>query len=159
MTAVIAEYWPILAIVMLLGFVTAWWIWGREGQRVRLDRHLDPEARAQPTLLRTAAPVTRSEPVMSPNAVPRSTSPGGGELLVLKGGGPRLAAALAVRGVSRVSDVAALSDDELGRLDAQMGALQGRLIRDRVVEQAKLLEAGDLATFEERFGKLEDSTL
>ena len=43
---------------------------------------------------------------------------------------------------------------EAAHLDERMGPFQGRLARDRVIEQADLLARGDIETFEETFGKL-----
>ena len=36
----------------------------------------------------------------------------------------------------------------------RLGPFQGRIAKDRVMEQADLLARGDVETFEERFGKL-----
>ena len=47
-----------------------------------------------------------------------------------------------------------MSDAEIERIDAALGAFRGRLTRDRVVEQADYLARGDIDGFEQRFGKL-----
>lgn len=98
------------------------------------------------------APAVRSdapaEPPPSPQAEPER------ELTQLKGLGPRAAARLAELGVTRLSQLAQLDEDAAERLDAQMGTFRGRLTRDRWVEQARFLAAGDRAGFEAVFGKL-----
>ena len=72
----------------------------------------------------------------------------------LKGVGPKLAEALHAQGFNRYDQLAGLSENELSRLDEQLGAFRGRLQRDRVTEQADYLARGDTDGFEARFGKL-----
>ena len=78
----------------------------------------------------------------------------GDPLTRIKGLGPKAAARLAELGITRFDQIAALHDAAADRLDAQMGAFRGRLARDRWVEQARLLAAGETAAFEAQFGKL-----
>lgn len=75
-------------------------------------------------------------------------------LTTLKGLGPRAAAALAALGIAGISDLAALDPARAAAVDAQLGPLAGRIARDRWVEQAQLLAAGDITGFEASFGKL-----
>ena len=72
----------------------------------------------------------------------------------LKGVGPKLAEALHAQGFNRFEQIAGLSENELTRLDEQLGAFRGRLQRDRVTEQADYLARGDTDGFESKFGKL-----
>ena len=72
----------------------------------------------------------------------------------LKGVGPKLAEALHAQGFNRYEQLASLSENELSRLDEQLGAFRGRLQRDRVTEQADYLARGDNDGFETKFGKL-----
>ena len=72
----------------------------------------------------------------------------------LKGVGPKLAEALHAQGFNRYEQIAGLSENELARLDEQLGAFRGRLQRDRVTEQADYLARGDTDGFESKFGKL-----
>jgi predicted flap endonuclease-1-like 5' DNA nuclease len=76
------------------------------------------------------------------------------QLTRLKGLGPKAATRLNELGITRYDQLAALSGDGLATIDAQMGAFQGRIARDRWVEQAGHLAAGDTAGFEAKFGKL-----
>ena len=102
-----------------------------------------------------AKPVAASaEP--SAAAAPATPAPqqGAGDITQLKGLGPKLAATLAQLGYTRVEQIAALTPDEASALDAQLGAFQGRMARDKWIEQAKLLAAGDRAGYEAQFGKL-----
>jgi predicted flap endonuclease-1-like 5' DNA nuclease len=77
-----------------------------------------------------------------------------GPLTQLKGLGPKVAARMAELGVERVGQLAALDDAGVRDLDAQLGPFTGRMARDRWVEQARLLAAGDRDGFERAFGKL-----
>lgn len=72
----------------------------------------------------------------------------------MKGVGPKLAERLRSLGITRFAQIAALSPSEAAALDAQLGNFQGRLQRDRWVEQAGFLAAGDTAGYEAQFGRL-----
>lgn len=76
------------------------------------------------------------------------------DLVKLKGVGPKFAELLNERGIVRFSQVARLTADEIERLDPTLGAFRGRLVRDRIVEQADYLSRGDIDGFEQKFGKL-----
>jgi predicted flap endonuclease-1-like 5' DNA nuclease len=76
------------------------------------------------------------------------------DLCMLKGVGPKFAAALHGLGFDRFEQIAGLTPTELERLDAQLGAFAGRITRDRIVEQADYLARNDIDGFEQRFGKL-----
>jgi predicted flap endonuclease-1-like 5' DNA nuclease len=76
------------------------------------------------------------------------------DLQKLKGVGPKLAGLLQSKGLVRYEQIAALSGEDVQRIDADLGAFRGRLTRDRVVEQAGYLARGDHAGYEAQFGKL-----
>ncbi|WP_294294844.1 helix-hairpin-helix domain-containing protein [uncultured Sphingomonas sp.] len=76
------------------------------------------------------------------------------DLTQLKGVGPKLAARLNELGITTYAQIAALSPTEAEILDAQLGSFQGRMSRDRWVEQAGHLARDDRAGFEAAFGKL-----
>jgi len=107
-------------------------------------------------------PPPKPEPVAAPPepspppapAAPAAHVAGALALTTIKGLGPKVAAMLAERGITRVDQLAALSPDEASVLDVQLGAFTGRMGRDRWIEQAKLLTAGDTAAYEAEFGKL-----
>jgi predicted flap endonuclease-1-like 5' DNA nuclease len=76
------------------------------------------------------------------------------DLSRLKGVGPKFVARLNELGIARYDQLAGLNANEAAHLDERLGPFQGRLARDRIVEQADYLARGDLDGFEERFGKL-----
>ena len=76
------------------------------------------------------------------------------DLCALKGVGPKFADALHAIGFTRYEQIAHLTPTEIERIDGQLGAFRGRLIRDRIVEQAAYLARGDTDGFEQQFGKL-----
>ena len=92
-----------------------------------------------------APPVAAPEPAPEPAAEPD-------DLARIKGVGPKLVTLLHGLGVTRFAQIAAWSDEDLARIDAQLGAFAGRAERDRWVEQARLLAAGDVTGFEAKFG-------
>jgi predicted flap endonuclease-1-like 5' DNA nuclease len=76
------------------------------------------------------------------------------DLSRLKGVGPKFVARLHELGITRYDQLAGLNANEAAHLDERLGPFQGRLARDRVIEQAAYLARGDTDGFEERFGKL-----
>ena len=81
-------------------------------------------------------------------------SPADRPVTALKGLGPKVAAALADRGITTVGQLAALDASQADALDADLGPFRGRLARDRWIEQARFLAAGDVKGFEQVFGRL-----
>ena len=76
------------------------------------------------------------------------------DLQLLKGVGPKLAAMLNQRGVTRFDQISRLSPGQIESLDSDLGAFRGRLARDNIVEQAAYLARGDREGFEAKFGRL-----
>lgn len=76
------------------------------------------------------------------------------DLAQIKGVGPKFVARLNELGVTRFDQLAGMNETEVAHLDERLGPFQGRIVRDRVIEQADLLARGDIETFEETFGKL-----
>jgi predicted flap endonuclease-1-like 5' DNA nuclease len=126
------------------------------------DRLADePIAAASPL---EASPATEVAPPAPIETAPIETAPvearaaaqsyAEGPVTQLKGLGPKVASQLGALGVSTVGQMAALSESEAQGIDAQLGNFTGRMGRDRWIEQARLLAAGDKAGFEAVFGKL-----
>lgn len=116
-----------------------------------------PEPEPEPELVPAAAPApapkpeaeTAPEPEPTPEPAPASAD----DLTRIKGLGPKIAGLLAGQGVTRFAQIAAWTDADVERIDANLGRFQGRITRDQWVEQAKLLSAGDEAGFAQTFGQ------
>ena len=87
-------------------------------------------------------------------SAPATAAPGGSELLRIKGLGPKLAARLGELGVTTLAQIAAWDAVALETIDAQLGAFAGRPVRDRWVDQARLLAAENMAAYRSEFGNL-----
>ena len=112
---------------------------------------------AEPTPAPTPAPVAEAAPAPAPapTPAPAPVATGPADTLTrLKGLGPKAEAALNALGITRFEQIASWSEIDVARVDQQMGAFKGRITRDRWVEQARYLAAGDTAGFEATFGKL-----
>lgn len=147
----------VLALLVIAGILYGMRV---KRRRVHAERQVVEHAREagiepQPAAPDEAASPPPPFPPPAPvEAVESSGGPADGPVTQLKGLGPKVAARLAELGVTTVGQIAALDHDAGQRLDAQLGAFQGRLERDRWIEQARFLAAGDRAGFEAVFGKL-----
>ena len=111
----------------------------------------EPIAASAPLAAAPAQEAASAAAVADPVA---DSDPASAPVSTLKGLGPKLAVRLGELGITTVGQVAALSADEAAALDAQLGPFAGRLERDRWIEQARFLAAGDTAGFERVFGRL-----
>jgi predicted flap endonuclease-1-like 5' DNA nuclease len=117
---------------------------------------------ANPAAQAADAPVASTEPVqtIAPTEPATAESPATANdgphapVTQLKGLGPKVAARLAELGIITVGQLASLTDHQAVALDADLGPFSGRMARDRWIEQARLLAAGDRAGFEATFGRL-----
>ncbi|MES2097537.1 MAG: hypothetical protein V4459_12330 [Pseudomonadota bacterium] len=111
----------------------------------------EPAPRPEPAPVPEPAP----EPEPAPKPAPPTPTPADDRpLTTIKGLGPKVAGILGELGVTRIDQIAALGAAEAETLDAQLGAFTGRMARDRWIDQAKLLSAGDTGAYEAEFGKL-----
>jgi predicted flap endonuclease-1-like 5' DNA nuclease len=141
----------LLVAVLVIGLAVALWIF-----RGRSSGSLDgPEGNALPDEFAAATQDVAGE-ILGVEAHPNIPGPKGppDNLQLLKGVGPKLAAQLNEFGITRFDQLAGLTGNEVALLDRRMGAFEGRIARDRLVEQACYLERGDKDGFEAKFGKL-----
>lgn len=101
-----------------------------------------------------AAPLDASPATEAAAPAPAEPAPADRPVTILKGLGPRVATRLEEQGIVTVGDLARLSDDEAEALDTRLGPFTGRMSRDRWLEQARFLAAGDDKGFEAVFGRL-----
>jgi predicted flap endonuclease-1-like 5' DNA nuclease len=102
-----------------------------------------------------AAPLDASPAALAAD-IPESpvSSTGSDDLTRMKGVGPKLVDRLKELGITRFAQISTMTPDEAAALDAQLGNFQGRMHRDRWIEQARFLAADDVAGYEATFGKL-----
>lgn len=161
----VEDYW-LWALIALLVLLVLAFVALRPRQRVRLsDQHAPlrphmqvPGGPAEGRGLAAEAAAATSDVTGELLGAPVHRELAGGDarddFTRMKGVGPKLAEALHRLGFDRFGQLAALSDNEVARLDEQLGAFRGRLVRDRIREQADYLARGDRDGFEERFGKI-----
>lgn len=106
-----------------------------------------------------AAPVTTPDPeanlAPTPTPLPVPIAQADGDnLRLMKGVGPKLVSLLSTLGVTRFEQIAAWTDADIARVDAQLGSFQGRIQRDDWVDQAGYLARRDKAGFEAKYGAL-----
>ena len=140
----------LLVIVLVIGLAVALWMF--RGRSASSD---GPEGNALPDEFAAATQDVAGE-ILGVDAHPKIAGPSGppDNLQRLKGVGPKLAAQLNEFGITRFDQLAGLTENEVALLDKRMGAFEGRIARDRLVEQACYLEREDIDGFEAKFGKL-----
>lgn len=162
------------AIVLLVAFVV-WWVWGRTKPKPQKREYQDvlsegAEKAARNTALidaPSAATLVTPAPVVGTMAgvgevvAAAATEEAalaqpavGDDLGRIKGVGPKLKALLGSLGVTSYAQIAAWTEEDIARIDAQLGSFAGRATRDNWVEQARLLASGDTAAYEAKFGKV-----
>ena len=162
------NYYLLVILVVLIAVAAVLFVWLRRDRKLPgADGDATTTIDTEPDLRVTAAEAL-IDPIMAvpPEAIgadatatdiPAATPVEAGPpdtLTVIKGLGPKAAARLNELGITRYDQLAALSGDRMAAIDAQMGAFQGRIVRDRWVEQAGHLASGDIAGFEAKFGKI-----
>jgi len=119
-----------------------------------LDEGAERASRNQ-ALIDAAPAAVKPEPAPAPVPAPApAPAPAAADdLSRIKGLGPKIATLLGELGVTSFAQIAAWSEEDVTRMDAQLGRFAGRITRDQWVEQARLLAAGDEAGFTEKFGR------
>ncbi|HEX8467828.1 MAG TPA: hypothetical protein VF620_08495 [Allosphingosinicella sp.] len=158
MWTVVQDNLILVVIALLIGLAVALWAFRRSGGEANLtsDARADgPEGNGLQDEFSAATRDVAGE-ILGVDAHPDIPGPGGppDDLRLMKGVGPKMAAQLNEFGITRFDQLAGLTETEVALLDKRMGAFEGRLARDRVVEQARYLERGDKDGFEATFGKL-----
>lgn len=169
MSEAITDNWLILVVLLVLAVLVAWRLLVAS-RRTRIERTETPEeglpARRNQALIDTPPAAEVDLPAPTPEvlggvseALAATSQPvhsplHGDDLKRIKGVGPKLEKLLNSLGVTNYSQIAAWGDDEIDRIDAQLGAFAGRIRRDDWPAQASYLAKGDMAGFEQRFGRL-----
>ena len=158
-------YWPVFLVGLVVGLIAIYLVF-RPRQKVRLTDsgpvrpHME---RSQVSgegrkIVDEAAAAASDVAGQILNAKVHEELPGASgppdDLVMLKGVGPKFAALLNERGISRFDQIVKLSPGQVEALDASLGAFRGRFERDRIQDQAEYLARGDIDGYEARFGKL-----
>lgn len=181
MTELWNAYWPMILIAVAIGIIVGTLAFRRPKQKVTLSRAEEPvrpHMAAAPVTHERQVPSAddsdgggEGEDVGDHMAAAASDVvgqvigadvheqlPGSqgvpDDLQRMKGVGPKLASLLQTKGLTRFDQIAALTPEEVDAIDADLGAFKGRLVRDRIVEQAAYLARGDQAGYEAAFGRL-----
>lgn len=168
MSELLGTYWWLILVALLIGIIVAWWVFAGRRTRVETTRKPDvldegaaPAQRNQalidaPSASAATAPIAPQAPPAPPPAAPEPEAPASAgsadDLTQIKGLGPKLKTLLETLGITRFDQIASWSEADIDRIDAQLGAFQGRIRRDNWVEQAKFLSAGDIEGFAGKFG-------
>lgn len=148
----------LIVIALLIGLAVALWAFRKSGSEGNLTSDLrtdGPEGNGLQDEFAAATQDVAGE-ILGVDAHPNIPGPSGppDNLRLLKGVGPRMVTQFNEFGITRFDQLAGLTETEVALLDKRMGAFEGRIARDRLVEQACYLERGDKDGFEAKFGKL-----
>lgn len=137
MNAFLQEYWPIILVGLLAGIIVGYFVF-RPKQSVRLTdsvpvrphmTHASSGGEGKRITDEAAAAASDVAGQML-NAKVHQELPGASgppdDLVKLKGVGPKLAAILNERGITRFDQIAKLSSGQIEALDASLGAFRGR---------------------------------
>jgi predicted flap endonuclease-1-like 5' DNA nuclease len=155
-------YWPVFLVALIIGVIVGYLVF-RPKQTVRLSDSVP--TRPHMTHASEGKNITDEAAAAASDIVghilktnvheelPGASGPPD-DLLRLKGVGPKLAAMLNERGITRFDQIAKLSPGQVETIDESLGAFRGRFERDRILEQADYLARGDIGSYEAKFGKL-----
>ena len=158
-------YWPVFVVALIIGIIVGYFYF-RPKQNVRLSdsvplrphmTHGSPKSEGKNIADEAAAAASDIAGHLLRTRVHEELPGASGppdDLLQLKGVGPKLAAMLNERGITRFDQITKLSPGQIETIDASLGAFRGRFERDRIQEQADYLARGDIGGYESKFGKL-----
>ena len=157
------EIWAWIIAGMLLGVWVGWWIWARAAPppvldsstsarlRSELDSCANALARAESDVAAANNRIKSLEVSLAAAGAPVKPlffiAPDGDpdDLTSINGIGPRLAELLGDIGIFHFRQIAGWSTDDVGEVDARLGAFKGRIARDNWILQAAVLESGRTA--------------
>ncbi len=152
----------------IIGFATGWWMWARTRRNASirafssaeiLPVYADAPATSVPLIdesLKRKKPAKPRAPRIKMTAIGIPAAKGKpNDLLQIKGVGPKLNALAVSLGITRFDQIGSWTAQDIAKVDTHLGSFKGRIVRDEWVHQAKLLAAGDVAAFEDRYGPLD----
>lgn len=170
MAGFIQDNWLLVVILLVLAaLLLVWLLLANRRTRVEITAPAEDAPARRNQALIDAPPAAPAVPPVAPaalggvgEAVVSAAAPApvtgnaatADDLSLIKGVGPKLVAQLNALGVTELSQIAAWSEADIDRIDAQLGRFAGRIRRDDWRGQAALLMTGDRAAYEAKFGKL-----
>jgi predicted flap endonuclease-1-like 5' DNA nuclease len=164
MTSLISDNLLIIVIAVLIGLIVGWWLLRRPAGRSQTtsgdplaelphEGHslVDEDAAAVADIAGEFLGVDVHSELPGASGPPDN-------LQMLKGVGGKFAAKLNENGICRFDQLAKLTSAQVAALDTRMDPFQGRIERDRLVEQAGYLARGDTDGFQAIFGNLGTET-
>ena len=150
MITLITANWLLYLIALLIGVVTAFWVWAATGREASaVDRFSADDG----LLEKAGEPVRPADP--QPESSPPADAVGEPDnLRLIKGVGPKLNTLLNGLGVTRFDQIADWKEAEITEVDQYLETFSGRITRDAWIDQAKFLAKDDIAGFEKKYGKL-----
>jgi len=155
------QMWILLALAFAGGVIAGWTARGQSDEVPETDAapaaaplppprpepapEPTPEPAPQAETPGDAVRVGAAEPVAppaepEPSPAASETEDGADDLTVIKGLGPKAAAALEAAGVTRIRQIAGWSEADIARYDEMING-RGRIVREEWVPQAKALTA------------------
>lgn len=161
MISLISDNLLIIVIAVLIGLIVGWWILRRPAGTPERTAGQDPLATlpheghslADEDVAAVADIAGEFLGVNVHSELPGASGPPD-NLQMLKGVGTKMAARFNENGICRFDQLASLTPAQAAALDARMDPFQGRIERDRLVEQAGYLARGDVQGFQATFGNL-----
>jgi predicted flap endonuclease-1-like 5' DNA nuclease len=161
--------WPICSLTLssllwllgplLLGLLSAWWIWGGRREVEEVYHAPEPERFTAPPV--TPQPVAATEPAVERSNLAGIGAVAGGaaltaigipaaigaadDLLKIKGIGPKLNEVLNGLGVTRFDQIANWTAGDVDKVDDHLGAFKDRIGQEEWIPQARLLAVGNNA--------------
>jgi predicted flap endonuclease-1-like 5' DNA nuclease len=160
MTSLISDNLLIIVIAVLIGVIVGWWLLRRPAGTAHKAAH-DPLAELPheghslaDEDVAAVADIAGEFLGVNVHSELQGASGPPDNLQVLKGVGVKMAAKLNENGICRYDQLASLTPAQVAALDARMEPFQGRIERDRLVDQAGYLARGDVQGFQATFGNL-----
>lgn len=147
-------------LALVLGVATAWWIWGRmAAQNAANEKAAEPapqpapqpEPEPAPVVPVAAAAAATTDDAEEPKPNIAAALGESDDLTRIKGIGPKLNDLCLSLGVRRFDQISGWSEADIAEVDQYL-KIKGRISRDRWVDQAKFLAAGDDAGHKAEFG-------
>lgn len=152
----------LVAALVIAALILLWFLFSSRKTKINRDESSQDQdtiggAKRNQALI-DAAPASVKQAEIAPEQTPESVAipatNAADDLSRIKGVGPKLKTMLIDMGITSFAEIAAWTDADIDRVDAQLGRFEGRIRRDNWPLQAQHLSSGDTAAYEAEFGRL-----